>query len=93
MSNEFEDDSGRARRIETRLTRLMMALGIDPGQQYSLADNRVLVDVDNHEVILPNLTVSFLDCANAVSAAGGDLQHNWSLILRDRTLGMLSLAR
>ena len=89
-TNETDLDEGRARRIETRLTRLMLALGIDPGQQYNRADQVITVNLKRREVALPSLNVSLLDCANAITSKDGDLQAGWTLVLRDRIIGTLS---
>jgi hypothetical protein len=96
MSNQTEEADlydGRTRRIETRLTRLMLAMGVDPGYQYNLAESKVKVNITKREVILPNLTVSLIDCANVITAEGGDLKHSWSLVLQGQTLGVISFVR
>lgn len=85
--NYDADEAARLRRIETRITRAMLALGIDPGHNYDLNSQSVMVDIKHREVILPHLGVSLLDCANAITADGGNLREGWSLVLRERTIG------
>lgn len=89
---EEQQDDARLRRMETRLTRLLLALGIDPGVNYSLQDVGVMVDLRHREIIIPHMAVTLLDCANAVMADGGDLRQGWNLVMRERTLGTVVLA-
>lgn len=96
MSNEIDADEAqgdaRLRRVETRLTRLMLALGVSPGHSYDLNNQSVMIDLKHREVILPHMGVSLLDCANAITADGGDLRQGWSLVLRERTIGTVAFA-
>lgn len=85
-------DDGRLRRIETRVTRMMMALGISPGHNYDLNAQSVMVDLKNREVLLPHLDVTLLDIANAIVEDGGDPRSGWHLVMRDQVLGTVTLA-
>lgn len=85
-------DEGRARRTETRVTRLMLALGVDPFHQYPLNRQPCIVDTDTREVLVANTDVTMLDMANAVMLAGGDLRLAWTIVLGERTMGQLTFA-
>ncbi len=71
----------------------MLALGIDPGKSYDREAAQIHVDAHHREVILPHMEVSLLDCANSITAAGGDLTSGWTLILRDRSIGTVTFAQ
>src|SRR5215472_6766668 len=89
---EEQQDDARLRRIETRLTRFMLAMGIDPGTNYNLLDSSVMIDLKHREIVIPHMGVTLLDCANAVTAEGGDLRQGWNLVMRERTIGTVVLA-
>ena len=91
MANEDVDD-GRLRRVETRVTKLCLALGIDPNKSYDLNHQTVMVDARHREIVLPHMDITLLDMANAITAEGAELNAGWSLVLRDRTIGTLSFA-
>lgn len=90
---QLEELDGRARRIETRVTRLMLALGVDPGKTYERSNVTVSVDKQYREVVVPHMDVSLLDMSNAITAEGGNLSEGWSIVLGTRTIGTLSFAQ
>lgn len=94
MDNDMlAEIDGRARRIETRITRLMLSLGVDPGKTYERNTASVSVDKQYREVVVPHMDVSLLDMSNAITAEGGNLSEGWSIVLGTRTIGTLSFAQ
>lgn len=90
---QLEELDGRSRRIETRVTRLMLALGIDPGKNYDRTTVNIVVDKQYREVVVPHMEVSLLDMSNAITAEGGKLTEAWSIVLNNRNIGTLSFAQ
>jgi hypothetical protein len=93
LTQQLEELDGRARRIETRVTRLMLSLGVDPGKTYDRNAVNIMIDRQFHEVIVPHMEVTLLDMSNAVSAEGGNLSEAWSIVLGTRTIGTLSFTQ
>ena len=94
VSEQLEEsvEEGRTRRIETRVTRLLLALGIDPFHQYPINKQPCIVDTANREVIIANTDVTLLDMANAVALSNGDLRLAWTVVLGERVMGQITFA-
>jgi hypothetical protein len=92
MTTALEELDSRARRIETRLTRMMLAMGVDPGKSYDR--NAVAIDVDKQygEINIPTLEVTMLDMSNAITSEGGNLREGWTIIMNGRVMGTLMFA-
>lgn len=93
MSVELDEIDNRCRRIETRVTRLMLSLGIDPGKNYERTAVTITADKQYREVVIPHMEVTLLDMSNAITLEGGNLSEAWSIVLGSHSIGTLSFAQ
>jgi hypothetical protein len=66
-ASQLQEVVDRTRRVETRLTKLIIALGFETGAR------KPVWDAEHHSIVVPNASTSLADCIDVFPAELGDL--------------------